>query len=60
VLLLEIQAPGYAGGISQLKTCLAPMKGVAPDPVVRFESEAGRQMQADFMVIRCRQAPDLE
>ncbi|GAC1504260.1 MAG: IS21-like element ISPsy4 family transposase [Steroidobacteraceae bacterium] len=52
VLLREIQAVGYVGGISQLKAYLAPMKAVAPDPVVRFETEPGRQMQADFTVIR--------
>jgi transposase len=54
VLLREIQAAGYAGGISQLKAYLAPMKAVTPDPVVRFETEPGRQMQADFTVIRRR------
>lgn len=54
VLLREIQAAGYAGGISQLKAYLAPMKTIASDPVVRFESEPGRQMQADFTVIRRR------
>jgi transposase len=52
VLLREIQAAGYVGGISQLKAYLAPMKVIAPDPVVRFETEPGRQMQADFTVIR--------
>jgi transposase len=52
VLLREIQAAGYGGGISQLKAYLAPMKVIAPDPVVRFETEPGRQMQADFTVIR--------
>lgn len=54
VLLRELQAAGYAGGISQLKAYLAPMKVLAPDPVVRFETEPGRQMQADFTVIRRR------
>lgn len=54
VLLREIQEAGYAGGISQLKAYLAPMKGIAPDPVVRLETEPGRQMQADFTVIRRR------
>jgi transposase len=52
VLLREIQAAGYDGGISQLKAYLAPMRVIAPDPVVRFETEPGRQMQADFTVIR--------
>src|ERR1700722_10173853 len=54
VLLREIQAAGYVGGISQLKAYLAPMKAIAPDPVVRFETEPGGQMQADFTVIRRR------
>jgi len=52
VLLREIQAAGYGGGISQLKAYLAPLKATTPDPVVRFETEPGRQMQADFTVIR--------
>jgi transposase len=52
VLLREIQAVGYAGGISQLKAYLAPLKVIAPDPVVRFETEPGHQMQADFTLIR--------
>jgi transposase len=52
VLLREIQGAGYGGGISQLKAYLAPLKATAPDPVVRFETEPGRQMQADFTVIR--------
>jgi len=54
VLLREIQAAGYEGGISQLKTYLAPFKVIPPDPLVRFETEPGRQMQADFTVIRRR------
>jgi transposase len=54
VLLREIQATGYAGGISQLKAYLAPFRSARPDPVVRFETEPGQQMQADFTVIRRR------
>jgi transposase len=54
VLLREIQAAGYEGGISQLKTYLAPFKTTAAEPVVRFETEPGQQMQADFTVIRRR------
>lgn len=52
VLLREIQAEGYAGGISQLKTYVQPFKIIRLDPVVRFETEPGLQMQADFTVIR--------
>ena len=52
VLLREIQERGYAGGISQLKEWLAPMKAAEPDPVVRFETPPGQQMQADFTHVR--------
>jgi transposase len=52
VLLREIRSAGYEGGISQLKAYLAPFKIGRLDPVVRFETEPGRQMQADFTVIR--------
>jgi transposase len=54
VLLREIRSAGYEGGISQLKAYLAPFKTGRLDPVVRFETEPGRQMQADFTVIRRR------
>jgi transposase len=54
VLLREIQAAGYEGGISQLKAYLAPFKVIPADPLVRFETEPGQQMQADFTVIRRR------
>ena len=33
---------GDAGGISQLKAFLIPLKSVTPEPVVRFETEAWR------------------
>lgn len=52
VLLREIAERGYAGGISQLKAFLAPLKASAPEPVVRFETAPGVQMQADFTVVR--------
>ena len=52
VLLREIQECGYAGGISQLKAWLAPLKKVEPEPVVRFETPPGQQMQADFTYVR--------
>lgn len=54
VLLREIQDAGYDGGISQLKAYLSAFKTAPADPVVRFETEPGRQMQADFTVIRRR------
>ena len=52
VLLREIQAAGYVGGISQLKSYLAQFKVQRADPVVRFETAPGQQMQADFTIIR--------
>ncbi len=52
VLLREIQPRGYTGGISQLK---AFMRGLVPiptaEPVVRFETEPGQQMQADWATV---------
>ena len=52
VLLREISERGYDGGISQLKAWLAPLKTSEPEPVVRFETPPGKQMQADFTVVR--------
>ena len=52
VLLREITERGYAGGISQLKAWLAPMKRIESEPVVRFETPPGKQMQADFTHVR--------
>ena len=52
VLLREIAERGYAGGISQLKAYLAPLRKTEPEPLVRFETEPGVQMQADFTVVR--------
>ena len=52
VLLREIGERGYDGGISQLKAWLAPFKRIQPEPVVRFETAPGEQMQADFTHVR--------
>jgi len=52
VLLREIRERGYSGGISQLRAYLAPLKGGEPEPLVRFETEPGEQMQADFTYVR--------
>ena len=53
VLLREIQAQGYPGGISQLKAFLADLKPrPVAEPLVRFETEPGQQMQVDFLVMR--------
>ena len=52
VLLREIRERGYAGGVTQLKAFIHPLKPVRSDPVVRFETTPGEQMQADFTFIR--------
>ena len=52
VLLRELLERGYDGGLSQLKAYLAPFKATKLDPVVRFETAAGEQMQADFTTVR--------
>jgi transposase len=53
VLLQEIRELGYSGGISQVKVHLATLKPAsAPEPVRRFETEPGQQMQADFTIVR--------
>jgi transposase len=52
VLLRELQERGYEGGLTQLKMWLQPLKHVEPEPVVRFETPPGAQMQADFTVVR--------
>ena len=53
VLLRELRALGYPGGVSILKDHLATLKPVArPEPLIRFETEPGRQMQVDFATIR--------
>ena len=52
VLLREIGERGYDGGISQLKAWLAPLKKIEPEPIVRFETPPGQQMQADFTHVR--------
>ena len=52
VLLRELRERGYSGGISQLKAWLTPYKQPTEEPVVRFETPPGQQMQADFTLIR--------
>jgi transposase len=53
VLLRELRGLGYPGGITILKEHLARLRPVAKaEPVVRFETEPGRQMQCDFATIR--------
>ena len=53
VLLRELRALGYLGGYSILKDHLAVLRPLAkPEPLIRFETDPGRQMQVDFATIR--------
>lgn len=52
-LLRELRERGYGGGITILKEHLARLRPPAePEPIVRFETSPGEQMQADWAVIR--------
>jgi transposase len=58
VLLREIRAEGYTGGISQLKEYLRSIRASVPiEPVVRFETAPGHQLQIDFVVFRRGPSP---
>lgn len=53
VLMREIVGLGYRGGASQLRAFLHGMKPVvSADPVVRFETAPGDQMQVDWVEFR--------
>lgn len=53
VLLREIREQGYAGSLTQLKGYLRKIRPVKKeDPLVRFETEPGRQMQVDFVIFK--------
>jgi transposase len=54
VLLREIEARGYAGGLTRVRTYLRTLKPVRAEagPPVRFETAPGRQMQVDFITFR--------
>jgi transposase len=48
-LLDEIRAAGYTGGYTQLKAFVQRVRPApAPEPIIRFETPAGRQAQVDF------------
>jgi transposase len=58
VMLREIRSYGYSGGITQLKEFLAGIRPVPKgEPIVRFETEPGRQLQIDFVDFRRGQSP---
>jgi len=53
VLYREIVALGYAGSRSQLRAYMHSLKPAVPvEPVVRFETEPGDQMQVDWVEFR--------
>jgi transposase len=58
VLTREIAERGYEGGVGMVKAFIRAHKPVPrADPVVRFETAPGLQMQADFVVFRRRESP---
>jgi transposase len=53
VLLRELRERGYSGGYTMLKLFLASLRPKEPvEPVIRFETGPGEQMQVDWAVIR--------
>ena len=53
VLLREIRELGYEGGITQLKEYVRSIRpAVVEKPIVRFETDPGKQLQIDFVVLR--------
>lgn len=52
VLFREIVEQGYDGGIAQLRRYIRPLKSQKIEPLVRFETEPGLQMQIDFTTVR--------
>jgi transposase len=49
----EIRAAGYVGGYTQLKAFVRRVRPAPPpEPVIRFETPAGRQAQVDFARFR--------
>lgn len=52
-LFAEVQAAGYAGGITQVRDYVARVRPrPEPEPVVRFETAPGHQAQVDFAEFR--------
>lgn len=53
VLYREIVARGYQGGMSQLRAFMRTLRPAPPaDPVVRFETAMGEQLQVDWVEFR--------
>ena len=52
MLLREIQERGYDGRYSRVKQFVRGLvPALPPEPVVRFETEPGQQMQADWATV---------
>jgi transposase len=52
VLFRELRARGYAGCETRVKDFVRGLRTMpGPDPVVRFETEPGRQMQVDWATV---------
>jgi transposase len=53
VLYREIVERGYQGGQSQLRAFMRALRPALPvDPVVRFETPMGEQLQVDWVEFR--------
>ena len=52
VLLMELRERGYGGSYTILKQFVASLKPKIIEPVIRFETAPGEQMQADWAVMR--------
>lgn len=58
VLFREIKELGYTGSLSLLRQYLFQYRGKpTPEPVVRFETEVGKQMQVDWGQMRGGRTP---
>jgi len=58
VLFRELKEQGYKGGISLLRQYLYEYRGKAkPQPIIRFETKAGKQMQVDWGQMRGGKTP---
>jgi transposase len=58
VLYREIVALGYRGGMSQLRAFMRALRPAPPaDPVVRFETAMGEQLQVDWVEFRKGSVP---
>jgi len=57
-LLIELREQGYDGGLTRVRSYLRTLKAVQiPEPLVRFETEPGQQMQVDWVVFRRGKSP---